>query len=61
MLRHTFLKRVAEKHGVHVAQDMSGIMELLPLTGGKKMGRFNESIKFDYMSQKGNCSRQCRS
>jgi integrase/recombinase XerD len=24
MLRHTFLKRVADKHGVHVAQDMSG-------------------------------------
>jgi hypothetical protein len=30
-------------------------MELLPLTGGKKIGRFNESIKFDYMSRKGNC------
>ena len=24
MLRHTFLKRVADKHGVHVAQQMSG-------------------------------------
>jgi integrase/recombinase XerD len=24
MLRHTFLNRVADKHGVHVAQDMSG-------------------------------------
>lgn len=24
MLRHTFLKRVADKHGVHVAQKMSG-------------------------------------
>jgi integrase/recombinase XerD len=24
MLRHTFLKKVADKHGVHVAQDMSG-------------------------------------
>ncbi|MCE7929366.1 MAG: site-specific integrase, partial [Chloroflexi bacterium CFX7] len=24
MLRHTFLKRVADKHGVHVAQRMSG-------------------------------------
>lgn len=24
MLRHTFLKRVADKHGVHVAQEMSG-------------------------------------
>ena len=24
MLRHTFLKRVADKHGVHVAQDLSG-------------------------------------
>jgi putative transposase len=30
-------------------------VELLPLTGGKKIGRFNESIKFDYMSRKGNC------
>ena len=27
-------------------------MELLPLTGGKKIGRFNESIKFDYMSKR---------
>ena len=25
------------------------------MTGGKKIGRFNESIKFDYMSRKGNC------
>ena len=24
MLRHTFLKRVADKHGIHVAQQMSG-------------------------------------
>jgi len=24
MLRHTFLKRVADKHGVHTAQEMSG-------------------------------------
>lgn len=24
MLRHTFLKRVADKHGVHTAQDLSG-------------------------------------
>jgi transposase len=24
-------------------------MELLPLTGGEKIGRFDESIKFDYM------------
>jgi integrase/recombinase XerD len=24
MLRHTFLKRVADKHGVHAAQDLSG-------------------------------------
>jgi integrase/recombinase XerD len=24
MLRHTFLKRIADKHGVHVAQQMSG-------------------------------------
>ena len=24
MLRHTFLKRVADKHGVHIAQKMSG-------------------------------------
>jgi len=24
ILRHTFLKRIADKHGVHVAQDMSG-------------------------------------
>ena len=24
MLRHTFLKRVADKHGVHIAQDLSG-------------------------------------
>ncbi|MSO14536.1 hypothetical protein [Rickettsiales endosymbiont of Trichoplax sp. H2] len=23
MLRHTFLKRVADKHGVHIAQKMS--------------------------------------
>jgi transposase len=27
-------------------------MELLPLTGGKRIGRFNESIKFDYMSKR---------
>jgi transposase len=27
-------------------------LELLPLTGGKKIGRFNESIKFDYMSRR---------
>jgi putative transposase len=25
------------------------------VTGGKKIGRFNESIKFDYMSRQGNC------
>ena len=24
MLRHTFLKRVTDKHGVHVAQKLSG-------------------------------------
>jgi integrase/recombinase XerD len=24
MLRHTFLKRIADKHGIHVAQDLSG-------------------------------------
>lgn len=24
MLRHTFLNRVADKHGIHVAQQMSG-------------------------------------
>ena len=28
------------------------MLELLPLTGGKKIGRFNESIKFDYMSKR---------
>jgi transposase len=27
-------------------------VELLPLTGGKKIGRFNESIKFDHMSRR---------
>jgi transposase len=27
-------------------------VELLALTGGKKIGRFNESIKFDYMSKR---------
>lgn len=30
----------------------SGIVELLPLTGGNQLGRFNESIKFDYMSKR---------
>jgi integrase/recombinase XerD len=24
MFRHTFLKRIADKHGVHVAQELSG-------------------------------------
>jgi integrase/recombinase XerD len=24
MLRHTFLKKIADKHGLHVAQNLSG-------------------------------------